>query len=358
MRRLATTALAAFAICAAPLAAHAGKAAACPALYPGGTVPFAGLYPAIEKRLPLATFAKNQIVEIDFTTMPENDFRDHVKELQRLPARVSIYLVGGHCYVTSDDCANLEKAGVRLATTGSWNWDKEERRILDIDHPASIARLVEGAERGWQLGANYIRVDNLHHPAGSTEPRTVEQMTKIFAAIHAVEDRLRAKGVIPKSRPTGVVAHNSLDVWEQLIREGRLARPPVFLTSERTAQLAFKGQGYKGDEEVRAGRFVAKDHQEIQAGARIATKLGIPYSVAEFAISHDLGGTTSTTFKLPQAYVDSIRAVPGVSDVIVIPDETSYIGRGTSYTGSGPRVLSAAPHPANAGTIAAACMRK
>lgn len=331
---------------------------ACPGLYPDGVVPFTGLYPAIEKRLPLNAFARHQIVEIDDTTMTEKEFRAHVLELQRLPARVSVYHVGGHCYITSDDCARLEAAGIRLGTTGSWNWDKEERRILDIDHPVSISRLAAAAERGWTLGANYIRIDNLHAPAGSAEPRTAEQMQTIFAAIHAVEDRLRASGIISKSHATGVVAHNALDVWEQLIKEGRLARPPAFLTSERTAQLAFKGQGYRGDQELRAGKLDAAKHPEIAAGSRIALKLAIPYSVAEFALSHDLAGKAATTFRMPRAYIDKIRAVPGVSDVIVIPNESSYVGRGTAYGGLGPRTLAAGPFPDKAGAIAAACMAR
>lgn len=330
----------------------------CPGLYPKGLEPFTGLYPAIERRLPLATFAAGQIVEIDFVTMPEAEFREHVMELQELPARVSVYLVGGHCYVGSGDCASLEKSGVRIGTTGSWNWDKDERRILDIEHPASIARLEMGAETGWRLGANYIRVDNLHHPAGSSEPRTADQMDFIFKAIHAVEDRLRAEGVIPQDRATGVVAHNNLDVWERLIREGRLARPPVFLTSERTAQLAFKGQGYKGDAELRAGRLLAAGHPEIAAGARIALALGVPYTVAEFAISHDLGGEEQTSYPLPAAYVQGIREMPGVSDVIVIPDETHYVGRGTAYEGRGPRAVASGPFPADASAIAARCMKE
>jgi hypothetical protein len=340
-------------------AALAGASAVvCPGLYPGGTVPFTGLFPAIERRMALSSFAPGQIVEIDFVTMPETEFIEHVKELQALPARVSVYLVGGHCYVTSDDCAKLEAAGIRLGTTGSWNWDKEERRVLDIAQPASLARLAEGAERGWRLGANYIRVDNLHHPAGSSEPRTADQMAAIFQALHAVEDRLRANGVIPADRPTGVVAHNNLEAWEQLIREGRLARPPVFLTSERTAQLAFKGEGYKGDVELKAGRLTAQSHPEIASGSRIALALGIPYTVAEFAISHDLGADKASTYRLPQAYIDSIRAMPGVSDVIIIPDETHYVGRGTSYDGRGPRAVSAAAFPPNSGAIAAACIAK
>ena len=76
----------------------------CAALYPGGTVAFTGLNPAIEQRVSIKKFKPGQIVEIDFTTMPEAAFRQHVAELQALPARVSVYLPGGHCNIENKDC--------------------------------------------------------------------------------------------------------------------------------------------------------------------------------------------------------------------------------------------------------------
>ena len=334
---------------------EAAAAEACPALYPHGRMPFTGLNPAIEGKRKLSNFAPNQIVEIDFTTM--EDTTAYIKELRKIPVHVSIYLPGGHCNIENKDCANLEKAGVRrLDTTGSWNWDKDERRIVDITHPASLERLKEGAKRGWTLGANYIRVDNLHYPAGSKEPRTAKQAKEIFEALLEVEDQLRAEKVIPADRPTGLVAHNNLDVWEELIRTKAIRRPPVFLTSERTAQLAYKGEKFKGDAELKAGRLQPADNAEIMAGSRIALALGIPYSVAEFRISHDLGGVRGSTYKLPQYYVDAVAKIPGVSDLFVIPTETSYVGRGRPYPGPGPRHLPAGPLPKNAAEIAAKCL--
>jgi hypothetical protein len=329
---------------------------ACPGLYIGGTVPFTGLYPAIERRMAVSSFRPGLIVEIDVTTMPVAEVRPHVAEIQALPARVSTYLPGGHCNIDNNDCAELEKQGVRTGTTGSWNWDKDERRILNITHPANIARLVHGAEAAWKAGANYVRVDNIHNPAGAAEPRDGRQLKIVFDAIHDVEDRLRRDGTIPADHPTGVVAHNNLDIWEQLIKGGLLRRPPVFLTSERTAQLAYKGQGYKGDAAMKAGQLAPTDVDEITAGRRIALALGIPYTVAEFQISHDLGGQPGTTYQLPPRYIDELRALPGISDVIVIPSETHYVGRGKSYDGPGPRSLAAGPHLADAGTVARACL--
>jgi hypothetical protein len=331
-------------------------APACPGLYTGGSVPFTGLFPAIEGRMALSNFRPGMIVEIDTTTMPEAEVREHIAELQALPARVSVYLPGGHCNLENKDCAGLKKAGVHFGPTGSWNWDKDERRIYDVAHPAVIARIVAAAERGWRLGANYVRVDNIHDPAGSKETRTADMLSAIFKALHALEDRLRADGVIPKDRPTGVVAHNNLQLWETLIKDGRLARPPVFLTSERTAQLAYKGEGYKGDGLMKAGSLKPADVEEIAAGRRIALELGIPYSIAEFQISHDLGGKPGTTYQLPAAYVTALAALPGVSEVFVVPSETHYIGPGKLHAGSGPKRLAAAPHPAEAGAIARACM--
>ncbi len=328
---------------------------ACPALYPQGTVPFTGLFPAIEKRMPLSNFKTGMIVEIDLATMSAAEGRDDIKALQALGARVSIYLVGGHCTLYEDDCAAMEKAGVSFGSTGSWNWDKEERRIYGINHPAFIARVNAGAEKGWRAGANYIRVDNLHHPAGSKEPRPAAAMTALFAVLHTLEDDLRTEGAIPADRPTGVVAHNNLDVWEEMIKGGMLKRPPVFLTSERTAQLALKGQGYKADALMKAGKLKAADHAEIGAGRRIAAKLGIPYTIAEFQETHDLGGRQGATYQLPASYVEELKSLTGVTEVIVIPSETHYVGRGTVNAGPGPRTLAAAPFPETAAELARAC---
>jgi PAN domain len=332
-------------------------ALACPGLYPGGIFQFTGLNPAIEGKAAPEKFKAGEIVEIDPLTMSAAEAKAMIAGLHARGARVSMYHAGGHCvYGRAKDCDSLK--GVRLGPTGSWNWDKEEKRILDITHPAVIKRLKSGVETGWRLGLNYVRIDNLHFPAGSREERTSGQMLEIFTAIHDVEDRLRQEGVIPEDLPTGVVAHNNLEVWEQLVGSGQLRRPPVFLTSERTAQLAFKGQGYKGDGLLKAGKLRPTDVPEILAGGRMAEALGIPYTVAEFGISHDLGNKPGATYKLPQAYVDELRQLRGISEVIVIPSETHYVGRGKAYLGPGPRYLPMAPHPEQSGKLAAACLRQ
>ncbi len=328
----------------------------CPALYPGGTVAFAGLFPAIEEKMPLTNFKSGMIVEIDLATMTAAEARVYIPALQKLGARVSIYLVGGHCTTYENDCATMEKAGVTFGSTGSWNWDKEERRIYDITHPAFLARVKAGAEKGWRAGANYIRVDNLHHPAGSKEPRGAEAMKVVFDVLQSLEDDLRAEGAIPPARPTGVVAHNNLEIWEEMIKQGMLKRPPVFLTSERTAQLALKGQGYTADALMKAGKLRAADHAEIGAGRRIASRLGIPYTIAEFQVTHDLGAKQGATYQLPASYVDELKALPGVTEIIVISSETHYVGRGKAHAGPGPRTLARAPFAVGAGEVAKGCL--
>ncbi len=338
--------------------AIAAGPAACPALYPGGTVAFAGLFPAIEEKMPLSNFKKGMIVEIDLATMTTAEAREYIPALQKIGARVSIYLVGGHCTTYENDCARLEKAGVTFGSTGSWNWDKEERRIYVITHPAFVKRVKAGAEKGWRAGANYIRIDNLHYPAGSKEPRTAAAMKVLFDVLLQLEDDLRAEGAIPADRPTGVVAHNNLEVWEEMIKQGMLKRPPVFLTSERTAQLALKGQGYKADALMKAGKLSAADHAEISAGRRISSRIGIPYTIAEFQATHDLGAKQGATYQLPASYVEDLKGLPGVTEVIVIPDETHYVGRGKAHAGPGPKALAATPFPEGAGELAAACLAK
>jgi hypothetical protein len=360
MRQLFLSTVAGVFVCHACLvAAVAAETGAlqCPALYPAGVVKFTGLNPAIERKRALSNFASGEVVEIDPLTMPEAEGRQFIADLQALGARVSIYLVGGHCvFGWASDCNDL--AGVRLGPTGSWNWDKEEKRILDITHPLVIERLRKGAETGWRLGANYIRVDNLHYPAGATDERTAEQMKVVFDALHKVEDQLRRERVIPPDRSTGVVAHNNLEIWEKLIRSGQLKRPPVLLTSERTGQLAFKGQGYKGDTLLKAGSLKPEDVGEIAAGSRIARALGVPYTIVEFAVSHDLGGQPGKTYDLPPAYVDQLARVSGVTEVVVMPSEANYVGRGQVIAGDGPRHLPLTSHPANAGKIAMTCMQQ
>ena len=244
----------------------------------------------------------------------------------------------------------------RVGATGSWNWNKDERRILDVDHLANLKRLTHAAELAWRLGVNYIRVDNLHDPAGSAEPRTTTQFKSIFDAIHDIEDKLRAQNVIPADRPTGIVAHNNLGLWEELIAARKLRRPPVFLTSERTGQLAYKGEGYRGDIMLKEGRLQPRDVDEVAAGGRIAIALGLPYSIAEFRVSHDLAGKPGSTYRLPDYYPKALSEQPGVTEVFVIPHENSYVGRGKVLPGKGPRSLSAAPWPSDAAATAAQCL--
>src|SRR5712692_5808885 len=285
----------------------------CARLLPAETIKFAGLYPTIEERLPLSNFGTGQIVEIDPRSMTIREARAYIESLRALGARVSIYLVGGHCDIGAD-CDGLPSS-VQLGSTGSWNWDKTERRIINVTHPAVLDRLAKGIENGWHLGANYVRIDNLHHPAGSTHPRTPSEMQTIINLGHDIEDRLRANGTIEPERVTGLVAHNNLVAWQRLIEQGSMRRPPAFLTSERTAQLAALPD-FEGDARMKAGKLSPRDVPEIQAGRRMAEHFQIPYMIVEFRKSHDLA-RRGQTYKLPQAYVDALRALSGVTEVIV-----------------------------------------
>src|SRR5262249_44292621 len=114
----------------------------CTRLLPAETIKFTGLYPAIEQRLPLSSFKGGQIVEIDPRTMTPGEARAYVKSLKAFGARVSIYLNGGHCDIDAD-CDRLPKS-VELGSTGSWHWDRSERRILNVTHPSVLSRLAKG----------------------------------------------------------------------------------------------------------------------------------------------------------------------------------------------------------------------
>ena len=341
----AAAALAAIGVVAAAAAAEeAAKTATaelCPRLLPGETIRFAGLYPAIEARLALANFTAGQVVEIDPHTMSLARARKYVGGLQALGARVSIYLIGGHCEI-GPDCDSLPRS-VQQGSTGSWNWDKSERRILNVTHPAVLERLAKGIENGWNLGANYIRIDNLHHPAGSAHARTPAEMKTIIDLGQKIEDRMRADGRIEPERVTGLVAHNNLVVWEQLIEQGALRRPPALLTSERTGQLAALA-AFEGDDRMKRGALVPPDIPDIQAGRRLAEHFQVPYSIVEFRKSHDLAHFDQT-YPLPQSYIDRVQRLSGVTEVIVIPDESQYVGRSEVFWGRGPRTLPKRPDP-------------
>ena len=301
----------------------------------GKSFAFAGLNPAIEEKLPLTTFKAGEVVEIDPVTMPADEARAYIKALQDKGARVSIYLVGGHCD-KGRDCDAL--AGqVKLGSTGSWNWDKSEKRILDITHAAVKKRLAKGIVNGFMLGANYIRIDNLHHPSGSTNPRGPDEMRQIIDLAQEIEDQMRGDGSIPEARVTGIVAHNNLVVWEQLIEAGAIRRPPALLTSERTAQLA-PGDRWAGDATMKAGKLKPTDIPEIKAGRRLAAKLNIPYSIVEFRRSHDLANS-GRYYPLPQAFVETAAGLDGVTEVIVMPNEDKYVGRAQVLPGNGPAAL-------------------
>ena len=107
---------------------------------------FTGLNPAIEAKLALSAFKAGQVVEIDPVTMSAQEARTYIAALQGMGARVSIYLVGGHCD-KGRDCDELAK-DVKLGSTGSWNWDKSERRILDVTHEKVKQRLAKGIVNG------------------------------------------------------------------------------------------------------------------------------------------------------------------------------------------------------------------
>ena len=316
--------------------AIAAGPAACPALYPGGTVACAGLFPAIEEKMPLSNFKKGMIVEIDLATMTTAEAREYIPALQKIGARVSIYLVGGHCE-KGPDCDALSKKQVKLGPTGSWNWDKSERRILDMVHVAVKERLAKGIVNGFMLGANYIRIDNLHHPAGSTDRRGPDQMRQLIDLVQEIEDQMRADGTIPPDRATGVVAHNNLVVWAGLVEAGKIRRPPALLTSERTAQLV-AGDGWNGDAKMKSGTLEPAGIAEIDTGRRLAMRLNVPYSIAEFRNNHDLA-RRGKFYSLPQTFVEAAAALDGVTEVIVIPSEDHYVGRAEVFAGKGPKVL-------------------
>ena len=297
---------------------------------------FTGLNPAIEGKLPLSGFKAGQVVEIDPVTMPADDAREYIKALQDKGARVSIYLVGGHCD-KGRDCDALAREQVKLGSTGSWNWDKTERRILDVTHLAVKERLAKGIVNGFMLGANYIRIDNLHHPAGSTNPREPEEMRQLIDLAQEIEDQMRSDGTIPADRVTGVVAHNNLVVWAELIDGARIRRPPALLTSERTAQLA-SGEAWSGDAKMKSGTLEPAEIAEIEAGRKLALKLNVPYTIAEFRKNHDLA-KRGKFYALPQTFVEAAAALDGVTEVIVIPSEDHYIGRDEVVPGNGPKVM-------------------
>jgi hypothetical protein len=300
---------------------------------------FAGVYPAIEGILPLTSFKRGMVVDIDPATMSADVARSYIKALQDLGARVSIYLVGGNCE-KGRDCEALG-AKVKLGATGSWRWDRSESRIVDITHRQVKERLAKAIVNGFELGANYIRIDNLHNPSGATGARTAAQLAEIIDLVHEIEDQMRRDGSIKPSVVTGVIAHNNLVAWEQLLNAGTLRRPPAFFSSERVA-MQIAGDRWPGDERMKLGRLPATAIPEIEAGRRMAARFGIPYVIIEFRRVHD-PANRDQYYALPQAFATSAAALPGVTEVMVMPREGQFVGRGEVLPGNGPRALAGKP---------------
>jgi hypothetical protein len=98
---------------------------------------------------------------------------------------------------------------------------------------------------------------------------------------------------------------------------------------------------------LKAGRLTPLDVPDIDAGRRIAGHFQLPYSVVEFRRSHDLAHPGST-FELPQAYIDALARLSGITQVIVMPSKSRYVGRDQGFPGPGARVLPRTPDAAAA----------
>ena len=166
-------------------------------------------------------------------------------------------------------------------------------------------------------------------------------MLAILDLAHEIEDQLRADGTISADKVTGVVAHNNLVTWEKLVGSAKLRRPPALLTSERTAQLA-AGTRWEGDQGMKAGKLKPPDVSDIEAGRRLAARLGVPYTIVEFARTHDLA-LEDRYYPLPRAYAEAAARLVGVSEVIVMTSEDHYVGRPVVIDGGGPRYLHTKP---------------
>ncbi len=105
---------------------------------------------------------------------------------------------------------------------------------------------------------------------------------------------------------------------------------------------------------MKTGRLLPRDVPDIQAGRRLAEHFQIPYAIVEFRTSHDLA-RAGQTYELPQKYVNAVLRLSGVTEVIVIPNESRYVGPGEVFWGKGPKALPGRPNSTAPGLPGRAC---
>ena len=305
----------------------------CARRLPAETIEFAGLYPAIEERLPLSNFRAGQIVEIDPRKMTPRQARAHIEGLRALGARVSIYLVRGSLRHRR---GLQELAEIRAA--------RLDRKLAlgpvrathpQVTHPGVLAGLAQGIENGWRLGANYVRdrtssIIRRVRPIQGFRQRCARSSTSVMTS-----KSVSADGTIEPERVTGLVAHNNLASWRQLIEQGRLRRPPRSSTSERPGST---GGASRFRRRHPNERRPAPARRRLGHRSRPAPRRALSNSVRGRGISrdwHDLA-RPGRSYELPQAYVDAVRRLSGVTEALVIPDESRYVGAGRGALGKGP----------------------
>lgn len=225
-----------------------------------------------DKTLSLSSVRSGHTVEIDpfGHTVPKG----FIKAAQEKGAKVVVYLPGGHCYTDGgkDGCDQYSEKGIKFGRTGAVWENKGERRILDQSHPEFVARQEERFLDVFRLGANGSRYDNLHSPEGGSKA-TKEQVEAIYGAFLQARDRfIQAGGKEPKGG-FGLVPHNSMPIWEQLINEGKVNPKDIFMLGlERTTQLS-------GDADP-------LNHPEIEAALRIAKRHNLGVAITNFQLEH------------------------------------------------------------------------
>ncbi|MBS0241859.1 MAG: hypothetical protein JSS20_06755 [Proteobacteria bacterium] len=258
----------------------------------------------------LSSVRKGQVVE--FNPAPLADPAGYMRDVALLGAVPEWYWVGLNC-LAGTDCDALGAAGVKLGSTGTPEWNKTEKRIYDITHPASLARarveMHRALEAAAEAGSNLLfRIDNLHNLDNPTfDMRDVRSDAEVSTLLNVWFEevaKLRAAGRLKPSQIVGLTAHNNLAFWSRWIASGRT--PPLVMQLENPTQVL----------------------DELQIGVNLMRDRSIPLIAIEFERGLDYVPTP-----------DQIDAVAQkVSLTIVIADETHYEGART-IDGPGPREL-------------------
>lgn len=180
---------------------------------------------------------------VEFFPAAGKDWAAYIGEVKRKRALPEWYWIGANCE-KGNDCDGLVRAGVELTSTGTAEWNKTERRIARLDHPA-VVRRAEAEMRRALIAAGKaksdlaFRIDNMHdlndrHFYDLDHTRAVADLRAMTQAWGRVVEAMRNAGAIARDQAVGLTAHNNFRLWREMMAEDGPA--PIVLRIENPTQ--------------------------------------------------------------------------------------------------------------------------